>query len=185
MNMNKPLAISLVQAPSKLTTFKWGPRWIIIFSSDASDSREVVFKEDLTILTATVLTLLSFGSCTVPICLAWTTTPNCPAPNCFPIFHKMIQHLLIAWLYVTKSSKSCKLFSTLHFEINHPMKTNQKWYYFVEIPIENHKATDWLVHPEEFQDRTVPDPHWVTAPAWALSTYLVSLINWNDWALHK
>jgi len=60
--MNKPLAIYLVQAPNKLTTFKCGPRWIIILSSDESDFREVVFKEDLTILIPTVLlTLLSYG----------------------------------------------------------------------------------------------------------------------------
>ena len=54
--INQPLRISLVQAPNKLTTFKCGPRWIRILSSDTRDSSEVGFNEDLIILTATVLT---------------------------------------------------------------------------------------------------------------------------------
>lgn len=82
------LMISLVQAPSKLTTFKCGPKCIRILSSDARDASAVAFEVvplGLIILTATVLTLLSFGSCKEPSCLASTTTPNCPAPKCFPL----------------------------------------------------------------------------------------------------
>lgn len=58
----------------------------MIFNSDARDTRAVGSEEDLIILTATVLTLLTFGSCKVPICLASTTTPNWPAPKRLPVF---------------------------------------------------------------------------------------------------
>ena len=80
------LMISLVQAPSKLTTFKCGPKYIRILSSEARDASAVAFEVlGLTIFTATVLTFVSFGSCKEPISLASTTTPNCPAPKCFPL----------------------------------------------------------------------------------------------------
>lgn len=50
----------VVQAPNKLITFKCGPKCIKIFSSEARDRRAVVgSKDDLTILTATVLIKLS------------------------------------------------------------------------------------------------------------------------------
>ena len=85
--VSSPSITFLVQAPSKLTVFKWGPKWIRIFNSEAREIRAVGSREDLTILTATIRTVRSLGSWTVPRALAWTTTPNWPLPSCLPVHY--------------------------------------------------------------------------------------------------
>ena len=79
-NCYLPLKTFLVQAPSKLTTFKWDPRWIIIFSSDMRALRATMLPCERIIFTATVV----FGSVSMPIASPFKTRPNAPAPNCLP-----------------------------------------------------------------------------------------------------
>lgn len=75
------LFIFPVYAPSKLTTFKCLPRWIIIFNSEAKALMYEGSVFGLTILTATVVVVsLSI----IPIASALKTTPNAPEPSCLP-----------------------------------------------------------------------------------------------------
>jgi hypothetical protein len=79
-----PLMRVLVQAPSKLTTFKCAPKWIRIFNSLTKASRAAALVWERTILTATVWTFSSESL--TPTASALTTRPKHPAPSCTPAF---------------------------------------------------------------------------------------------------
>ncbi len=82
-----PLIRVLVQAPSKLTTFKCAPKWIRIFNSLTKASRAAALVWERTILTATVWTFSSASL--TPTASALTTRPKHPAPSCTPAFIKV------------------------------------------------------------------------------------------------
>ena len=89
----QPFMILLVQAPSKLTTFRCAPKWIIIFNSPTKASRAATFVCERTILTATVLT--DSSQSLTPTASALTTRPKHPAPSCTPSLCKIWCHFTI------------------------------------------------------------------------------------------
>lgn len=118
-----------MQAPSKLTTFRWDPKWIRIFNSLMRASIAATLVCDLTILTATVFTVLPEPL--IPTASPLTTRPKHPAPSWIPK-----QFYIIAYEPSNKRYFICETEETYRVLVD-----------FLGIPIACRMVTVQFVHP--------------------------------------